>query len=344
MKRILIVNVNWLGDVLFSTPAIRAIKKAYPDCYLACTVVPRVKELLENNPYLDELIIFDEKTTHWSPFAKIKFISELRKKKFDTAILFHRSFTRALICYLAGIKERIGYYTKKRSSFLTRSLTLADRDSVHRVDYFLGLLQLVGIEEVEDKTYDFILTDKDHEFIKTLFNKNSILQEDFIVIAHVGANWSPKRWPPNHFAKLLDKLIKEFNAKVIITGSKKDLDIVNTVSNLMINRALILCGKTTLSELGALMQNSSLVVSADSGPLHIAAAVGAKRIIALFGPTLPEITGPKVKGDMIILRRETGCIKPCYLVDCRDNRCMYLISTEDVLEAIRKLLEYAKKE
>ncbi len=148
MKRILIVNVNWLGDALFSTPAIRAIKNRYPDCFLACMVVPRVKEALERNPYLDELIIFDERLVHRSFWAKVKFIFQLREKKIDTVILFHRSFTRALICHLAGIKERIGYYTKKRSWLLTKSLNCPNRDSLHRVDYFLNLLSLIGIEGV----------------------------------------------------------------------------------------------------------------------------------------------------------------------------------------------------
>ena len=112
-KRILIVNVNWLGDVLFSTAAIRALRQRYPDAYLACMLVPRAKQILEDNPRLDEIIVYDENDRHRGITGKLKFIFFLKKKRFDVVFLFQRSLTRLLLCFLAGIPKRVGYYRKK---------------------------------------------------------------------------------------------------------------------------------------------------------------------------------------------------------------------------------------
>lgn len=107
-KRILIVEVNWVGDVIFSTPFIRAVREAYPDAYIACLIHPRCKEMLESNPRIDELIVYDEEYGHKGLLGKLKLVLELRKKHFDVAFLLHRSFTKALITFLAGAKERWG--------------------------------------------------------------------------------------------------------------------------------------------------------------------------------------------------------------------------------------------
>ena len=127
-KRILIVNVNWVGDVLFSTPFIRAVREANPDAYIACLLHPRCTQMLESNPRLNEIIIYDEEGIHKSLLGKWRLIKELKGKKFDAAFLLHRSFTKALITYLAGIKERIGYprrtgaaYSRRQSRNLPKS-------------------------------------------------------------------------------------------------------------------------------------------------------------------------------------------------------------------------------
>ena len=124
MKRILIVEVNWLGDVLLSTPFIKAVKRHYKDSYLACLVVPRCTEVLTLNPYVDEIIPFDEEGPHGGVLGKLRLVRELRKGNFDTVFLLHRSFTRALIVALAGINSRIGYATKNRWVLLTKPIKL----------------------------------------------------------------------------------------------------------------------------------------------------------------------------------------------------------------------------
>ena len=139
MKRILVVNVNWLGDVIFSSPIFKALKEAYPQVHISCLALPRVKEVLESIPYIDEIIVYDEKGRHWNPFAKLGLVWSLRRRHFDVAFLLHRSLTRALLVYFAGIPQRVGYDAKGRGRFLTHEVEPLD-DQVHRCDYYLNIL------------------------------------------------------------------------------------------------------------------------------------------------------------------------------------------------------------
>ncbi|MEW6171112.1 MAG: lipopolysaccharide heptosyltransferase II [Candidatus Omnitrophota bacterium] len=335
MKKILIFNLNWLGDCLFSTPAIRAIRKAYPDSYIAVVIPKNCFEILEGNPNINEIIFYDDKSIHKSVFSKLKFIQDLKVKHFDIAILFHRSFTRALLVYLAGIKERIGYERKKRDFLLTKKIPFVERDSLHRIDYFLNLVDAWTLIKTKDKKYDFFIPQEAREYINE-FLKDKVTHSDYLIVLNPGGNWPPKRWPIDYFAKLADRLIDELNVKIIITGSVNDLGIAQTISNLMHNKQIILCGKTNLKQLGALFERADLVISADSGPMHIAASLG-KKLIAIFGPTAPKITGPYNSGNCIVLQKDIGCSVPCFKINCYDNRCMKELSVDDVFNQVIKI-------
>ncbi len=333
-KRILIFNVNWLGDVLFSTATLRNIRCNYPDSFIACVIPSRCYPILKGNPHLDEIIIFDEKERQRSTLAKLRFVQLLKSKKFDVVFLLHRSFTRALICRLAGIPERIGYYTKKRGFLLTKRIAPLSKDALHRIDYYLNIIEKAGLR-VEDRYPEFFISGKDINFVDGFLDKNSIHKDDFLVAINPGGNWLPKRWPSDYWAILADKLISEFNALVIITGAHQDLSLALTIKELMKEKPIIASGVFNLKQLGALCKRIDLFITADTGPLHIANAVGTKRIIALFGPTSPEITGPYPLKNTVILSKDVGCKVPCYVVRCKDNRCMKAITVEDVIEKIK---------
>jgi len=332
-QRILIFNVNWLGDVLFSSATIRNIRRNYPQSYIACVIPSRCYPVLKGNPYLDEVFIFDEKDRHRGMLEKLNFVSLLKKKKFDTVFLLHRSFSRALICRLAGIKERIGHYTKKRSFLLTQKIMPPTRDSLHRIDYYLDVIEKAGLR-VEDRYLDFTFTSEDEEQVDNFFKKNSIKPGDFVVAVNPGGNWLPKRWPPDYWALLADKLISQKKAKLIITGSISDLLLASQIKDAMKQAPLVACGVFNIKQLGALAKRVDLFITADTGPLHIANAVGAKKIIALFGPTSQSVTGPYPATNVILLQKDTGCRIPCYKAHCVDNRCMRAITPEDVLAQV----------
>jgi lipopolysaccharide heptosyltransferase II len=337
-QRILIFNVNWLGDVLFSSATIRNIRRNYPDSYIASIIPSRCYPVLKDNPYLDEVIIFDEKDRHKGMLEKIKFVKLLKEKKFDTVFLLHRSFSRALICRLAGIKQRIGHYTKKRAFLLTKNIIPPPVDSLHRIDYYLDVIEKAGLR-IEDRYLDFLFTPEDEARVDDFFKKNSINTQDFAVVINLGGNWMPKRWPPDYWAGLADKLIAEFSAKVIITGSIADFPLANRIKGAMKESPFIACGVFNLKQLGALASKVALFISSDTGPLHIANAVRAKKIIAIFGPTAQNVTGPYPATNTVVLQKDVGCAIPCYKVNCPDNRCMQAVMPDEIIAEVKKIFK-----
>lgn len=333
MKKILIVNVNWVGDVIFSTPFIRAVKKNYPESFLACLVVPRCVEILKNNIYLDKIILNDEKFTHKGFKGKIKLALELRKYKFDTVYLLHRSLTRTLICVFAGIKQRAGYYTKKRGFLLTSPVKKPEKD-MHRAETFLYIASYLGLKTY-GVDYDFFISDVVLCKTKQMLDKMGLKR---YAVINPGGNWLPKRWPYYKFASLADKITQKYKIPVIITGAEKDIELAFKIDKLMKTRAYIFAGKTNLEQLGALFKLSEVVISSDSGPLHIARAVGAS-VVGLYGPTSPDITGFIGKGKYKTVSSSLeGCKIPCYDKNCRDYKCMESIKTDEVLKVCEEFL------
>jgi heptosyltransferase-2 len=330
VKKILVVNVNWLGDAILTTPVFKALKDKFPLSYIAVMVIERVKEVFEDNPYIDEIIIFNEKKG--GLLSKIKFITELRGKRFDMAFLIHRSFTRALICFLAGIKERIGYRRLKNAFILTKKIKPSG--VFHRQDYYLYIFERLEIG-IKDRIPQFFIPYKIQKKIKSLL-EGIKCQYSYIVGINPSANWELKRWPAYNFSFLADRLIEELNCGVIFIGAGKDRGVVNEVLKCMKNKPYNFCGQTTLKELGGLIGQMDLFISNDSGPAHLASALGIVTLV-LFGPTSPEVTSPRGRNVRII--RNISCKVPCYDLNCEDNICMKGISVDDVFLEVKKILK-----
>jgi len=340
-KRILIFNVNWIGDVLFSTAVIRNIRRNFPESFIACVIPSRCYPVLKGNPHIDEVIIFDERDRHRSIFKKLSFVRMLKSKRFDQAILLHGCLTRALICYLAGIPERIGYDTKKRAFLLTKKIPAPARDALHRIDYYLNIIEKAGIR-AEDRYLEFFYKQDDQSFVEGFLKNYGVKNEDYLVGINPGGNWLQKRWLPEYWAQLSDKLISDLKVKVIITGGTKDLELADSIRRQMHQKPIIAASKLNLKQSGALFNRLDLFITSDTGPLHIANAVGAKKIVALFGPTDPNITGPFPLTNVTIVRKSISCKIPCYVVDCKDNRCMKLITPGEVFDNVKKLISHDK--
>ncbi|HAJ56674.1 MAG TPA: lipopolysaccharide heptosyltransferase II [Candidatus Omnitrophica bacterium] len=334
-ERILVVEVNWLGDVLFSTAAIRAIRKKYPGAYIAALVVPRCKAVLLGNNYIDEVMALDEAGRHKGFMGKLRLIMELKKRRFTIAYFFKASLTRIFCAFLAGIPKRIGFAAKMGGMFLSEKVFLP-KEAFHRADTFYYLVTRDRIPESE-RYYDFFISIEDQRFVDDLFKKHNIREDKDIVVLHVGGNWDLKRWPKESFARLIDVFAERYGAEVVISGSFMDHSLAAQIAGMSSHKPFIACGLTTLKQLGALFRKSSLVVSADSGPLHIALAMEA-RTIALFGPTATEVTGPLGRGEYSVLRiKDLSCRIPCYNLECKDNICMTAIKIEDVWTEAERL-------
>ncbi|MBL7157120.1 MAG: lipopolysaccharide heptosyltransferase II [Candidatus Omnitrophica bacterium] len=340
-KRILIVEVNWLGDVLFSTPFIRAVREKFKNAHITCMIAPRTKEILEHNPRIDELIIYDEKGTHKSLLGKWRLVSQLRKKEFDLAVLLHRSFTRAFMTYLAGIKERAGYRTKKRGSLLTHPVE-APWEPLHKVEYFLKIAKSLGCN-ISNKDYEFFITGNEREYIEKELSKTAVEKEDFLVVINPGGNWAPKRWDEENFASISDILISKYKVKVVASGAEKDIERTTRIKKRMKENLITFAGKTNLKQLGALLERANVVISSDSGPMHIAVTMKSN-VIALFGPTSPRLTGPYGNGSYRVIQKNVECEIPCYDLACDNYRCMKAITVDDVLEVFDHLYSSVKQE
>lgn len=333
--KILIFAKNWLGDILFEVPAIQALREHFPHARLVVLAPPRCKEILEGVPFLDEIHSFDEKGEDRSFFAKIRLIFWLRRQRFDKVFLFHRSCTRAFLTWLGGIRERIGYTTPKREWLLTTPV-LPPARPMHEVDYFLVLLKWAGVKVKFGAPYQFFYRSREERGAQGILQETRLSPKGFVAF-HVGANWEPKRWPAAHFARLADLVSQAFSCPIVLTGSARDEKIAQEIiQRTRVARPLSFCGKTSLGVLGALFQFAAFVVSSDSGPLHIASGVGTP-VVALFGPTSPQRTGPRGTGKTIVIQ----WIPPGYSVPWRGRMFpkggwMERISPEEVFKKIQQ--------
>jgi len=337
MERILVVNVNWGGDVIFSSPVFKALKEKYPKAQISCLAVPRVREVLESIPFIDEIIAYDEDGRHWNPLSKLKLIFQLRRKRFNIAFLLHRSLTRALLVYFAGIPQRVGYDEKKRGKFLTHKVEFLD-EPVHRSDHYLNVIESYGVP-VNDRQYQLSVSPNTKQDIQEILKSKNIEDDDFLVVVNPGGNWDLKRWPVRKFCMLLGAVLVDLGAKIAISGAEKDIELAKEInSHVPRDRVSVnLAGETDLKQLLALMERADLVVSADSGPLHMANGVGSD-VIGLFGPTRPEITGPRGSGRKFVIQHDVGCNREaCYYLQCPDNICMKSITVDDVDQIIKQI-------
>jgi len=333
MKRILIVNVNWLGDTLFATPFIRAVRERYPEAHIAVLTHPRCYEILEGNENIDEIILYDEKGQHKSLLKRFSIVAYLRSKRFDAAFILRKSLSRTLLLLFSKIPLRVGYRSKRAGFLLTKRVD-NPAEGLHKVEYFLNLAKSVGID-AENKNYEFHISDEDMKKGENILEGAGVKNKRFIAL-NAGGNWNPKRWPAENFAKLGDEIFEKFGIPVVVTGTEKDIRLAENIASLMKHKPFMLCGKTSLKTLGAIFKKTVCVVSNDSGPMHLAVSVRAP-VVAIFGPTSAELTGPHGDGKYKVVRRDIGCKIPCYNLKCKDNRCMKAVTVEDVMEAILEM-------
>ena len=299
-KRILIINIFGIGDVLFTTPLIRNLKSSYPDLYIGYVCNRRTAPLLEGNPKVDKIIICDRdeydeayRQSKILAFTKmINFLKSIRMERFDTSMDVSLSSFTSCAAWLAGIKHKIRFKYKNRSFCLNRRFVLEGYEDKHVVEYYLGLLEELGVPATE-RDMEINVDQEDRDWADEFLGDNIGKAGQRPVIGLVpggGASWGKdavyKRWPPEKYAKLADKLIEKFSAAIILFGDKSELDLCEGVSGAMSRRPVMACGQTTVSQFAALARKCSLMIVNDGGPLHIAVAAGAKTA-SIFGDPQP---------------------------------------------------------
>lgn len=298
--KILVITKNWIGDLLFEFPAIEALRAEWKDAEIVCLTPARCRDIAASNPAVTRALVFDERAEHRRLTARWRFAMQMRREgPWDKAFLFHRSKTRAALAFLMGARERIGY-ARGRRWMLTTPVEEPEKP-VHHVDYFLNLVEKAGVPVRGERRYRFYPSPGDVENTRTLLREFGVSPGDYVCF-HLGANWEPKRWPPSRFAEAADLIHDKWRFPVFVTGSEGDRPLAEELTA-KVRRARIIpiVGRTGLGTLGALCRSSCFVVSGDSGPMHIASGSGA-RVAALFGPTDPNLTGPRGMGDSLVLQ------------------------------------------
>jgi len=337
--RILIVRTDRIGDLLLSTPAIKAVRDSYPNAHIAVMVRPYVEDIVEGNPYLDEVILYDKDNRHRGFLGSINFIFELRRKKFDLAIILHPTNRSNLIPFLAGIPERAGY-DRKLGFLLTKRLSDTKHlGEKHEIEYNLDLLRAIGIV-AKDRALYMPIKSEYGRVIDRFMALNDLGSRDVIVAVHPGASCPSKRWPAYRFGRVADELMDKHNVKIVIIGGPSDVKTVKEVQTGMLRSPIVLSEEHSLGEVAALLKKCRLLISNDSGPVHIAVAVGTP-VVSIFGrldPGLsPQRWGPVGPCD-IVLHKDVGC-KECLAHNCKLSfKCLDAITVEDVLSAAEKLL------
>ena len=336
-NRILVLQTGgWVGDMVLLTPALRALKTAYPQSHLALLIRPLVADLMATHPYVNEVIV-DSKGKGFNRLLSFyKLVNEIRRSDFNLAVVLHPTSSRnALIPFLAGIPERIGSNVSGRGILLTRTCT--DRTDLHEIHRYLRVLELIDIHEPNAKL-EFWHTDADRQAARQILAAHGISPNERLIGVNLGTTWRTKRWSLENFAAVITQIQKRMDVRLLLTGSTAEIPLgealVGTIKVEMIN----LIGKTTLMQLGALIENCNLYLTCDSGPMHIAAAVGTPTI-ALFGPTSPTRHGPYGENHEVI-EKPVEC-RPCYKRKCmrkdQPHLCMTEINPNQVVAQILKV-------
>ena len=340
-NRILIIRTDRIGDVVLTTPMIKAIRDAWPTSYIAMMVSPAVVDVVKGNPYLDEVVVYDKNNLHRGLRGGLKFISELRKKKFNLAIVMHTKSRINIITYLAGIRERVGYHNKKFSFLLTKKLIDTRPQGLkHESEYCLDILRNLGIEP-KDKELFMPVRKSDEVWADNVLSENGISEKDLLVGIHPGASCPSKRWPVERFAEISNVLLKKYKAKIILLGSEESIPMVEEISKAMQDKAVNLAGKITISQLASVLRRCRIFISNDSGPVHVSVAVGTP-VVAIYSRNQPGISPARwglLGENNVILHKDVGC-EICHAHDCKIGfACLKAITIPEVLEAIDKILE-----
>ncbi len=335
--RILIIGVDWLGDVLMSTPLIRKIREFYPEAFLAYSTTQRCLPLLKDNPHLDAVIAYDEKVFALGVMDNIRLWMKMREYQFDQAWFLHGSKTRAFVAFLAGVKTRIGFMRKKKNIFYTQAIPKPSVLDVHRGDIYLALLES-KISKLDTQRMEIFVNASEMQTWQKRASDLGIEEKRPYIVLHVGGNWEAKRWSVLKFQKLISKLV-DAGYFCVLCGTDSEVALTHcAIKDIPKTQAISLAGLTTLRELACLIKNARLLVSNDSGPIHIAAGVET-RAVGIFGPTSPKLTAPRGLDVFKAVHHPIGCETPCYYQVCDSITCMDAIAVEDVFDECMRILE-----
>lgn len=342
ISRILIRGVNWVGDTILTYPTVQQLKILFPKSHLAILVPSHLTDLWKTFPYVNEIIPFQKRGGIGSIWEDINLSQSLMERKFDLALILPRSFRSAFHIYLARIPIRIGYKAEGRSLFLTHGISRTKEVlRTHRVHYYQKLIEPLGKIEGHLSPRIF-LREEDRRWAEDMLRSLDLLDGRLLIGINPGATYGlAKCWSPDRFGELGKRLSEKWKASVLLFGREEERPIAKEIIQHLGEGRVDLVGKTHLLQLAALLERCQLLVTNDTGTMHIATAVGTP-VVAIFGSTDPQTTGPWGDGHVVV-KKNVSC-SPCFKRICpTDHRCMELITVDEVEEVINNKLRSLKK-
>jgi heptosyltransferase-2 len=342
VNRILVRGVNWVGDTILSYPTVQQLKALFPKSHLTILIPSHLADLWKTFPHIDEIIPFQKKGGIGSIWEDINLSQSLKERNFDLAVILPRSFRSAFHIYLARIPIRIGYRDEGRSLFLTHGIHRTQETlHVHRVHYYQRLLEPFGKIETPPSPQVY-LREEDRRWANQVLLDLGISEGKPLIGMNPGATYGlAKCWYPDRFGELGRRLSEKWQANILLFGKEGERPIILEIQRHLGTKGIDLTGKTSLLQLAALLERCALLVTNDTGTMHVAAAVGIP-VVALFGSTPPPITGPW-GDDHVVVKKDVDC-SPCWKRVCAtDHRCMKLITVDDVEEVVDRKLRHKEK-
>jgi lipopolysaccharide heptosyltransferase I len=333
-RRVLIIKPSAIGDVVHTLPVLNLVRRRWPDAHIAWLVTPACAGLLDGHPQLNEVIRFERRRfgAGWrSPAAAMglfRFARDLRARKFDLVIDLQGLFRSGWLAWQTKAPVRVGFANAREMAplFYTHRVPIESVEQ-HAIDRYLAVTDALGCGR-EPVEFRFATTDAERQTVAALLK-----DESPYAVLLPGTNWETKRWPVEHFAALVQPLRERFGLRTVVAGAAGDGPLAAQVSD-----ALDLTGATSLGETVALLERASVVVANDSGPMHVAAALG-RPLVTPYGPTSPVRTGPYRRLDTVI-RLDIAC-SPCFSRRCSHRSCLRWLEPAHVVRAIEQQLRAA---
>lgn len=341
IQRIIVRGTNWVGDAMMTLPALRELRRLFPNAHITLASRSWAKGLFIGVDFVDELLIHEGRGLR-SFFQQVRV---WRKGQFDLAILLTNSFESGLVAALAGIPVRIGYASDGRARLLTHPIELPEwRSTRHEIFYYLRIV--AGLEWLFRQQQTFLDVQPDASLevselrkdeARYLLRRQGVAEDRPVIALCPGSiNSRAKRWPAESYAVLADRCVDTLGAQILLLGSKEELQVSRRVTDRMHNKPIVLTGQTDIADVVAVLSIADMLITNDTGPAHIAAALGRPTLV-IFGPTNPLTTRP-FSPFAEIIQHPPECA-PCMLRDCPiDHRCMTAITPDEVFARARELL------
>ena len=334
ISKILVTRADRIGDLVLSTPVFKALKQKFPHAHLSCLTFLENRELVQGNPYLDEVILYDKRGSEKGVWGNLRFAAQIKKKKFDLVIHLHATNRMHWVSFLAGIPTRIGWNRK-----LGWALTEAYPDHKvqglkHEAEYNFDLLKSLEVPIPSEFETHFPLNGDALTSLQKLFDQKNISLKAPKLILAPSASCLSKIWPAERFAAVADAIYEQTQLPIFLVGSRRDRVMISKVAELASAPVINLSGKLSLSMTGWLLKTATLLISNDSGPVHIATAVGTP-VISIFGRKQPGLSPTRWKPlspKAHYLWKDVGC-DPCLAHQCEIHfLCLDAISKDEVMQ------------